>query len=199
MLVGRESMRDAVVEWWPIGTLLLAAAVWAGYSLFSIYQVLFRKRRLSWGRGIVIVLFALMLVTMAADDYGVSVPQNIVQFLPLILIVGFAGLIIRGMRRRPADPPGFSDSGAGAMVRATGGTGIFRNPSNAYVEKVSHAGIWCLLFGCFYLAYKGAWMPAVLAFFLALVTAGISWIIFPFFARTLIRKAYLQRGWIEIQ
>lgn len=73
----------------------------------------------------------------------------------------------------------------------------FRNPSNDYVELVSAPGLWCLLFGCFYLAYKGAWGPAVIAAGLAIITLGISWLLFPFFAAGLVRKAYLQKGWIE--
>jgi|SRR6185369_8730749 len=71
----------------------------------------------------------------------------------------------------------------------------FRNPSNGYVESISRPFLWCLLFGCCYLAYKGAWMAAVLAFILAVMTAGISWLLFPFFAHQLIIKSYLQRGW----
>lgn len=70
-----------------------------------------------------------------------------------------------------------------------------RNLANGYVETITHPGLWCLIFGCFYLAYKGAWMAAILAFFLAIVTGGVSWLIFPFFARRLIVRSYLQRGW----
>ena len=75
----------------------------------------------------------------------------------------------------------------------------FKNPSNGYVEEVPHPGLWCLIFGCFYLGYKGAWGPAVIAFLLACVTFGLSWLIFPFFAKGLIRTVYLRKGWIEVQ
>lgn len=70
-----------------------------------------------------------------------------------------------------------------------------RNPANSYEETVDKAGLWCLLFGCFYLAYKGAWMAAAVALGLALATGFISWLVFPFFARRLVVKSYLQRGW----
>lgn len=76
-----------------------------------------------------------------------------------------------------------------------GGAIRFRNPSNGYIEIVDKPGLWCLLFGCIYLAYKGAWMAAVLAFALVFVTGGLSWLVFPFFARRLVAKSYLQRGW----
>ena len=74
----------------------------------------------------------------------------------------------------------------------------FRNPANSYEEEVGSAGLWCLLFGCFYLAAKGAWGPAVIAFFLAVFTGGFSWLIYPFFARRIVEAAYLRRGWVRV-
>lgn len=70
-----------------------------------------------------------------------------------------------------------------------------RNPANGYVETIDRAWLWCLLFGCIYLAYKGAWMAAVLALLLAFLTGGLSWFVYPFFARRLVAKSYMQRGW----
>jgi hypothetical protein len=74
----------------------------------------------------------------------------------------------------------------------------FENQANAYVEEVDGAWFYTLIFGCFYLGYKGAWMAAVLAFFAALLTAGISWLVLPIFADEILRKSYLQRGWKEV-
>ena len=74
----------------------------------------------------------------------------------------------------------------------------FENPANSYVEEVDGAWFYTLIFGCFYLSYKGAWMAAILGFVSALMTAGISWLILPIFADEIIRKSYLQRGWEEL-
>jgi len=71
----------------------------------------------------------------------------------------------------------------------------YRNPINDHVEEVENAGLWCLLFGSFYFAYKEVWTHAVISF-VALLTFGISWFIYPFFAREVVERSYLQRGWI---
>lgn len=76
----------------------------------------------------------------------------------------------------------------------------FRNPSNGYTQSVhpltAFAG--CLLFGVLYFAYKGVWRHAIISFFAALMTFGIAWIIYPFFAYQCVRTAYLERGWQEV-
>lgn len=74
----------------------------------------------------------------------------------------------------------------------------FENPMNGHVEEVDGAWFWTLLFGCFYLGYKGAWGAAVLAFFAALFTAGLAWLVMPVFADDMIRKSFLGRGWKEL-
>jgi hypothetical protein len=74
----------------------------------------------------------------------------------------------------------------------------FENPVNGYVEEVRYAPLWCLLFGCIYFAVKGVWTHAIAALLLALVTAGISWLVYPFFATEIMRTHYLRRGWIEL-
>ncbi|MFC0019515.1 hypothetical protein [Roseibacillus persicicus] len=73
----------------------------------------------------------------------------------------------------------------------------FENPTNGYVEEVDGAWFYTLLFGCFYLAYKGAWMAAIFAVIVAIFTFGISWLLLPIFAADILKKSYLQRGWIE--
>jgi hypothetical protein len=182
------------IQWISIGALLLGALIWAGYSVVTIYQVVVRKRRLGWGRGTAVGLFLFGIAGAIGQEHG---SLALVQLAPLILIIAVVVLAIRASKRGSHNPSGLPPSDA-TVAQGTPGAARFRNSANAYVEEVSHAGLWCLLFGCFYLAYKGAWMPAVLAFVLAFLTVGISWLIFPFFARNLVRKAYLQRGWIEI-
>ena len=75
----------------------------------------------------------------------------------------------------------------------------FRNPVNGYEEKVGSPWIWCFLFGCIYFAVKGIWTHAVVGFLLAIFTAGVSWLIYPFFARGAVERYYLRRGWTPVQ
>ena len=74
----------------------------------------------------------------------------------------------------------------------------FKNPANGYVEDVSYAPLWCLLVGFFYFAAKGVWTHVVAGAVLAVVTCGLSWFIYPFFANELMRTHYLRRGWIDV-
>jgi len=74
----------------------------------------------------------------------------------------------------------------------------FRNPANGYEENANHPGLWCLLFGPVYFAAKGIWSHMVASLLLAVVTGGISWLIYPFLARKFVRADYLRRGWIEV-
>lgn len=74
----------------------------------------------------------------------------------------------------------------------------FENPANGYVEEIDGAWFYTLLFGCFYLAYKGAWIAAVLGFVAAIFTFGLSWLLMPIFADDILRKSYLQKGWKEV-
>jgi hypothetical protein len=67
----------------------------------------------------------------------------------------------------------------------------FRNPSNDHVEEIDSPLLWTLLLGPFYLAYKGAWPWAVLCLFIP-----FAWLAVAFFAEDILRKQYLQRGWI---
>ena len=76
----------------------------------------------------------------------------------------------------------------------------FKNPLNNYIEEISPVTwLFVLLFGCIYFAIKGVWSHAFAGFLLALFTAGISWLIYPFFANEIMRKHYLRKGWIEIK
>lgn len=72
----------------------------------------------------------------------------------------------------------------------------FRNPSNGYVEQANRCGLWCLLFGCFYFASKGIWSHTFISAGAAVCTAGISWLIYPFFAKSIVAQHYLRHGWV---
>ena len=74
----------------------------------------------------------------------------------------------------------------------------FQNPSNGYEEKVSYVGLFCLLFGFLYFVVKGIWTHALLGLVLAGMTCGISWLIYPFFARGIVERYYLRRGWVPV-
>jgi hypothetical protein len=74
----------------------------------------------------------------------------------------------------------------------------FQNPANGYVEETKDAWLWCLLFGCIYFAVKGIWTHAIAAAVLAILTVGLSWLIYPFFANDIVRTHYLRKGWVEV-
>jgi peptidoglycan/LPS O-acetylase OafA/YrhL len=74
----------------------------------------------------------------------------------------------------------------------------FRHPGNGYTVTVRHSFLWCLIFGLFYFMKHSAWSAAIIAFFAAVFTVGLAWLIYPFFAKGIIRKAYLTKGWVEV-
>ena len=74
----------------------------------------------------------------------------------------------------------------------------FENPTNGYRESVSSPWLWVLLFGTFYFAVKGVWTHAIVSLVLALLTVGITWLIYPFFASGIMRRHYLSKGWKEV-
>lgn len=73
----------------------------------------------------------------------------------------------------------------------------FKNPANSYVEESPRPWLWALLFGFFYFAYKGSWEHAIIGAILALPTVGLSWVVYAFFARSIVRGTYLKKGWVE--
>ena len=64
----------------------------------------------------------------------------------------------------------------------------FKHPLSDYTEHVWHVWpiVWCLLFGFFYFVVKGVWLHAIAGFGLALCTGGISWLVYPFFAESIL-------------
>ncbi|MHB1781020.1 hypothetical protein, partial [Acidithiobacillus sp.] len=72
------------------------------------------------------------------------------------------------------------------------------HPINGATEQVWEGFSWpCLLFGCVWYGYKGMWGWAFIALFLAVATAGVSWLILPFFANEQYAKHLLSRGYFN--
>ncbi len=88
-----------------------------------------------------------------------------------------------------------------APIRATGPVrglftaSAFLQPETGRLERIDHAWLWTLLFGCFYFATKGARGQAWASFFATLCTAGLAWFVYPFFAARLLRRHYVRTGW----
>lgn len=75
----------------------------------------------------------------------------------------------------------------------------FKNKNNGYIEETSSLTfLWVLLFGVFYFLYKRIWSHALISFGLAVISSGVSWFIYPFFGREIVRKNFLRSGWVEI-
>jgi peptidoglycan biosynthesis protein MviN/MurJ (putative lipid II flippase) len=74
----------------------------------------------------------------------------------------------------------------------------FQNRSNGYIEQVSLPFLWTLLFGPLYFASRGVWTHAIVSFFLAFMTIGISWLFYPFFASQILETSYLRKGWVPL-
>ena len=84
----------------------------------------------------------------------------------------------------------------------------FKNPANDHTEEVlsSLYGLWVFLWAPIYYAVKGIWTHAVVSFLLCWVlgayTFGIATIIialiYAFMNRSIVRKHYLRKGWVEV-
>ena len=76
----------------------------------------------------------------------------------------------------------------------------FENPSNGYRESISGlTWLWALIFGALYFAYKGIWRHFVIGLILGIFTFGISWLLYPFFAKGIVVNHYNKQGWIEVK
>lgn len=74
----------------------------------------------------------------------------------------------------------------------------FAHPLNQHVVTVKAPRFWTFLFGPLYLASHGAWGQALISLIVAICTAGLSWLAYPFFAPGILRSAYLRKGWNEL-
>lgn len=78
-------------------------------------------------------------------------------------------------------------------------TTYFENPDNGYVVQVSTSDAFLvLLFGSLYFAAKGVWSHAIVSLIVAIATIGISWLVYPFFTRSIMEDHYLKMGWREL-
>lgn len=75
----------------------------------------------------------------------------------------------------------------------------YSNPTNGYKELFGSTSSFfaTLIFGPFYFIYKGVWLHVVISIILAHLTEGLSWFIYPFFTKAILRKYYLKKGMIE--
>lgn len=75
----------------------------------------------------------------------------------------------------------------------------FKHPMNGYAEDVPpDVWVYVLLFGGIYFLVKGVWTHAVVSFVAAFFTFGVSWLIYPMFAKKIMISHYLRKGWIPV-
>ena len=75
----------------------------------------------------------------------------------------------------------------------------YTNPVNDYMESFGSVSAFfaTLIFGPFYFLYRKVWVHAIISALLADPTDGLSWVIYPFFIKGILRKHYLSKGLIE--
>jgi hypothetical protein len=74
----------------------------------------------------------------------------------------------------------------------------FTNLQNQHTVTVNHPRLWTFLFGPLYFAVHGVWSHAVISLVVALLTVGLSWVVYPFLAPSILRNAYLRKGWKDV-
>ena len=71
------------------------------------------------------------------------------------------------------------------------------HPANGSTEQIWGGFSWpCLFFGCFWYLYKGMWGWAAISFIVSIVTYGLGWLVFPFFANEQHAKSLLAKGYL---
>tara|TARA_Y100001970_G_C14226295_1_gene855892 strand:- start:2096 stop:2617 length:522 start_codon:yes stop_codon:yes gene_type:complete len=74
----------------------------------------------------------------------------------------------------------------------------WQHPISKEIITISNAAwLWALLFGGFYLAYKGHAGQGILWIILALFTVGIAWVVLPFMVKGILEKDLIKNGWIR--
>ena len=71
----------------------------------------------------------------------------------------------------------------------------FRHSQTNFVVTCNYPFLWTLIFGCFYFLEKGNYKHAIISLLAAGCTAGISWFIYPFFAKGIMTNYYLKKGY----
>jgi hypothetical protein len=72
---------------------------------------------------------------------------------------------------------------------------VLISPAGAKEINLRYSFILSLIFGPFYFGYLGVWDTAIISFILALISGGLSALIYPFFAEKIIILYYKNRGW----
>tara|TARA_B110001454_G_scaffold195988_1_gene198589 strand:+ start:186 stop:458 length:273 start_codon:yes stop_codon:yes gene_type:complete len=76
-------------------------------------------------------------------------------------------------------------------------SGYLYHPINNYPEPIYIGFSWpSLFFGFLWFLYKGMWAWAIICFWVAVFTLGISNLIIPFFANQLHQKHLLKSGYL---
>jgi len=77
---------------------------------------------------------------------------------------------------------------------------VYENPLNGKRVTVGSLGpfLGCLFFGGFYFLVKGSTKHFLMSWLIAIVTVGISWFIYPFFAPGIIRHMYEDKGFVQM-
>ena len=76
---------------------------------------------------------------------------------------------------------------------------IYHNRTTGSTIRVSRGGVFwgCLLAGPFFFAIVGEWGHAIFSLGLALVSGGVTHLIYPFFANSIIKHKWISRGYIQ--
>jgi len=72
---------------------------------------------------------------------------------------------------------------------------ILVSPAGTMEKDLRNCFWWSLIFGPFYFAYMGVWDTAVISFILAVVSGGLSVLVYPFFTEKIIVANYVKKGW----
>ena len=76
--------------------------------------------------------------------------------------------------------------------------GFLYHPVNNHPEKIYTGFSWpCFFFGPFWYLYKGIWGWALICWVTAMLTWGISVVIFPFFANKTHQDSLLKKGYLS--
>lgn len=76
----------------------------------------------------------------------------------------------------------------------------YQHPLNQHTIRIGYIGpfFWSLLFGALYFLVKGIYKHFFLYVILAFFTIGISMLIYPFRARKIVERHYLEKGYERI-
>jgi hypothetical protein len=76
----------------------------------------------------------------------------------------------------------------------------FQDPSTKQVVQATGGltWLWQLLWSPIHFAYHNAWLYAAISFLAALLTLGLSFIVFAFVGYPMLKRYYRGRGWKEV-